>query len=184
MEEDWQGQEGGGRVRPLRPTTPRLPRARGRASHLSFSFRKRSSCSSSMFISMGLKYDMMVRKSSKFISSASPDDSCRRFLPRAEPLGTGEAVSPSPHPSPQLLGPCGPSATQPWYRVAQSWHQLFPQDSASISIISSLAPSQPLGTGALKPALSIPHAGAGPSPPRGARGALTACQKRHGRFWP
>lgn len=38
-----------------RPAIPPPALGFGQASHLSFSFRKRSSCSSSMFISMGLK---------------------------------------------------------------------------------------------------------------------------------
>lgn len=38
----------------------------------------------------------MVRKSSKFISSASPSASCRRFLPRAEPPVMGSRDPPGP----------------------------------------------------------------------------------------
>lgn len=56
MEEDWEGQGEHGRVRgaPSHCLCTPAPGV-GQASHLSFSFRKRSSCSSSMFISMGLK---------------------------------------------------------------------------------------------------------------------------------
>lgn len=41
----------------------------------------------------------MVRKSSKLISSASPSDSCRRFLGEPEPGVRGSPQTPLPNPS-------------------------------------------------------------------------------------
>lgn len=184
VEEDWQGQDGGGRVRP--PPSHRPAAAPRSRPSLTFEFLLPEAI---QLLLVHVHLDgSEVGHDGQEVLEVYLIRQPRRLLPQvpAESGAAGDRQSREPlAPSlPKSFGSRRPWCCSATISCCSELAPAFPQDSASISIISSLAPSQPSGTGALQPALSVPHAGAGPSPSRGAGDALTACQKRHGRFWP